>query len=505
MRRALRIAALLACLLPLAAASGCGGGGSSDPLDTALAYLPKDAPFALAIDTDLDGKQLSNLRAILDKFPFGNEVERSLRRELEQGSAGVDFDTDVRPLLGNPFVVGATSVASVTGVAGDDDFVGAMEASDEGKLDHLIEKTNPDKRGAVGGAKLYEDDGTVFAVKEDVVVFAGGEELLKSALKRADGDDHLDEATFDNALEGLPDDALARVYADVGAIVAGSSDARGARKVKWVDALRTLGLTAAAKGDGLEVQFDLRTDSSELTEADLPIVAGAEAPPVVERPGEIGFGIRDPSQIVKFAETAEQSVDPAGFGQYVRVKKTFDKQLGVSIDHDLIGQLTGDLAASASVDGKFGMRAELEDPAAFGRTLAKLADVLPSAAEGAGAGSVTLAKPKGTRGFYALVQPDGDAVVFGVANGAFVLATDRTRAARLARAGPVKVPGARGSVVLSAAAQQLASRILRKLAPELGLGGVLGGQLFTGPLGDLTGSISASTEGLKGKLSLEIE
>ena len=505
MRLALRIAALAVCLLPLAATSGCGGDGSSSPLAAALAYLPKDAPFALAVDTDPGGKQITRLQGILDKFPFGDEIERSLRRELEQGSGGVDFEHDVKPLLGNPFVVGATSVASLTRDAQDDDFVGAIEASDKGKLDDLIDKTNPDERGVVGGAKIYEDEGTVFAVEDDVVVFAGSEALLEGALKRADGDDHLDEDTFDKALEGLPDDALARLYADMRAIAAGSTDARGARKVEWVDALRTLGLTAVAGDDGLEVQFDLRTDSSELTDADFPIAAGDDAPGVLERPGEIGLGVRDPSQIVKFAEAAGQSIDPAGFGQYVQAKKTLDKQLGVSIDHDLIGQLSGELVASASVDGKVGVRAELEDPAAFERTLAKVADVLPSAAKGAGAGSVRLEKPRGKGGFYALAQPDGDEVVFGVANDAFVLAADRARAARLAKARPAEVPGAKGSVVVSADARELANRILRQLAPDLGLGGVLGGQLFTGPLGDLTGSVSASTEGLKGKFTLGIE
>jgi len=348
----------------------------------------------------------------------------------------------------------------MTDDAEDDDFVGAIQASDEGKLDDLIDQTKPDERGEAAGAKIFEDDGTVFAVGDDMIVFAGSEELLRGALERADGEDHLDEETFEKGLDGLPEKALARVYADIGAIIAGSPDARGAKKVEWVEAVRTLGATAVAGKEGVEIGFNVRTDGSKLSDADLPIAAGEKAPRVLERPGQLGIGIRDPSQIVEFVEAAGQAVDPAGFGKYAQAKKTLDRQLKASIDDDLIGQLTGDLAASATVHGKFGVRAEVQDPATFKRTLANVADVLPSLAEGSGAGPVALERANGKGDFYALAQPDGDAVVFGVANGAFVLANDSVRAARLAKESPSEVSVAEGAVVVSADAQKLAERML---------------------------------------------
>ena len=75
-----------------------------------------------------------------------------------------------------------------------------------------------------------------------------------------------------------------------------------------------------------------------------------------------------------FGENAGQSVDPSGFGDYEQAKKTIDKQLGVSLDDDLIGQLTGNVSASVALDGGFGLRADLKDPKAFERTLAKIAE-----------------------------------------------------------------------------------------------------------------------------------
>ncbi len=131
-----------------------------------------------------------------------------------------------------------------------------------------------------------------------MVIFAGSERLLTAALERAGGDEHLDADTFEQGLDGLPGSALARVYADIGAIVASDPDTRDARKVPWVSALETLGLTASAADDGVEIQFNLRTNGEDLSDADLPIAAGDESPGVIEREGEIGFGIRDLAQVV---------------------------------------------------------------------------------------------------------------------------------------------------------------------------------------------------------------
>ena len=55
-----------------------------------------------------------------------------------------------------------------------------------------------------------------------MIVFAADRPQLTAALERADGDDHLDEETFDSGLEGLPEKALARVYVDVEAALEGT-------------------------------------------------------------------------------------------------------------------------------------------------------------------------------------------------------------------------------------------------------------------------------------------
>ena len=495
------VSALLA--VGLLAIAGCGGGDSGSALDSALAYLPKDATFAVAIETDVDGDQYSTLGDLLRKFPFSEQIKGSLLQQFEQGSGGVNFNDDVKPVLGNPLVVGATDPEAVTGDSND--FILALEAKDKGALGDLVDKTKAKKTGEASGATLYGESGTVFAVDDDMVVFANDEDQLKSALARADGDDHFDEDSFNQAFDGLPDNALARVYADLEALLKSDPGSADARRIKWIAALRQLGLTVSATKDGIDVDFRARTEG-DLSDADLPIASGDEAPPVIKREGEIGLGIRDLAHIVHFGENAGQSVDPSGFGDYERAKKTIDKQLGVSLDDDLIGQLTGNVSASVAVGGGFGVRAELRDPREFERTLAKVADVLPSFAEGAGFGRVKLTKPKGGRDFYVLTQKGGGAVVFGVVDDVLVVASDVRRAAAVAAQDPTEVPGASGSVTLSADAEQLVNTLLRQFGAAFGLNdlGALGTGLFTRPLGDLNGHMSASPDELRGKLTLAI-
>jgi hypothetical protein len=504
MRRLATTCLVLSALL--IAGCGGGGGGSGSSLDAALSYLPKDAPFAVAIDTDLEGDQYKALQAMLKKFPFGQQLEDSLREQLEQTTDGVSFNDDVRPVLGNPFVVGALDAESFAGSSGSNAFVAAIRAKDQDALDELIDRTKPTEAGEESGATLYEADGTFFAIKDDMAIFAGDREQLTQALARADGDDHLDEDTFNEGLDGLPESALARIYADLEALLKSDPSTADARNVRWVDALRTLGATVVARDSGLDVEFRVSTEG-DLGDEDLPIAPGDEAPAVIKREGEIGFGIRDLAHIVKFAENAGQAIDPAGFGDYTQAKQTIDKQLGVSIDDDLVGQLTGEVSASLSIDGKFGVRAELEDPAAFERTLAKVADVLPSFAEGAGFGTVGLSKPSGSQDFYALAQPDGDAIVFGVVDEVLVVANDPARADELAAAEPTEIADAKGSVVMSADAEELVRTLLGQFGPAFGipdLGG-LGGALITRPLGDLNAFVSVSTDELRGKLTLAID
>jgi hypothetical protein len=500
MRGLISSAAALACAALVAV--GCNGDDSSGgALESALAYVPAQTPFAVAIDTDVEGDQYESLDRILGRFPGGDSIKQTLQQQLEQGGEGVSYEDDIRPLLGNPFVVSATDPASFVSGSGDTDFVAAFQVEDTDALDGLVDKTNPDEQGEVAGATVYEDDGTFFAVEDDMVVLAGSQDVLESALERADGDDHLDEETFESSLEALPEDALARMYLDLQALLEQDPSTEAARQVEWVGALRTLGLTASADGDdAVDVEFNLRTAGDELGEEDLPLAAGDEAPGVVQVPGEIGVGLRDPSQVVDFFESTFQTLDPDGFGDYETGKQAIAQQFDIDVDEDLFGQLTGDLSVSVAVDGAFAARAEVANPDEFARTVDRLADALPQLGSGLG---VTDVRQRGD--LYEARLANGGGFAFGMSGDVFVAATGAARAREFGSQEPEDVPDASGSLTTAADAQQVAVRVLEQIGPELGLGGILGGGLFARPLDELTGSVATSPDGMRGSFSLTFD
>jgi hypothetical protein len=483
------LALLVAAAIPLA---GCGDdGGTSSPLDEALGFLPQDAGFAFIASTDLDDYE--DVRALIERFPIGGRAEDALRESLQE--EGLDFERDVEPLLGNEVVIGTGDNASFIDESGDTPFVLAIETQDGDKLRELVERDGR-AQGESEGYDLYQgrEDDTWVAVKDDVLVLSDDEQTLRDALEQRGGDDRLTEDDVEEAFDELPEDAPIRLYANVGALLEASPDAQAARKVKWVEQLETLGLTADASEDAISVEFALNTDPEGLSDDDLPIASGTEAPQLLER-GRDGeqfvVGLRDPAQVVEFAQAAAKVVDPAGYAEYETGKVALGRRLGIDVDEDLVGQI-GDVTAAVSLDGTFGVRAELADASAFEDTLARVMERLPELA------GATVTRD----GQFYEVAAEGETVAVGVADGALVAADTPARAAEVARRALVDAEGQEGAFVAVADVERLVNAVLDQLRSAFG---VVGGSVFTGPLGDLTQSLSASTDALTGRLELTLD
>jgi len=486
------LAVACAALLGL---GGCGGntaGGAASPLDNALGYLPEDAPLVVSIDTDVKGDQFDAVNKVLDKFPFGDSVKKSVTNLVAQEGGALK---GIEPLLGNEFVVGATDARSLAGGSGDEDFIGAIQAKSKGKLAKAVKAGKSQRAGVRSGATLYkDDDGTLFAVKGDVLVVAGSDKLLEFALKQREAAGRLTEGTFDKATAGLPKNALLRVGGDLQKLLASDPAAAAARRVKWVNALRTFGVTVSFSGSEADLGLHVNTDSRDLTEADVPIATGTSSPSIVGRASDLVAGIRNPSHIIDFAEAAAQATDPAGFGDYAKVRRAVEKQAGVSIQHDLLDELEKNLSITFGPKGRWGARARVKNPEAFAKSLAKLGRKLPEVAQSVVDKKLGYAKPKLGGDYYAVSTADGDSVVYGVIHGVFVLANDPTLASQLSSEGTKAVPGTLGSVAVKGDAGRLVQQLL-----DLGQ---LGNSVVAGPLGDLTGSISADTSGVTGTFKL---
>jgi len=178
------------------------------------------------------------LRILFNDELGADTIKALLKAQLTMGVKGADFDKDIKPLLGNPAVISATDVGSFLSDSEQAGFVAALQVSDKDALDSLIDKTKPQKRGEVGGATVYQDGDTYFAVDDDVVVLGGSRELLEAALKRADGGDHLSARNrFRGVVRSVERDGLlAQVEIDVteparvvAIVTAASVDALGLR------------------------------------------------------------------------------------------------------------------------------------------------------------------------------------------------------------------------------------------------------------------------------------
>jgi hypothetical protein len=472
--------------------SGCGTKSvSGTGLDESLQYVPKNAALVIAVDTQTDGKQWQAVDDMLGKFPFGGQVKNQIKSSFNTRT-GLDYDKDVKPVLGNDLVVAIPTVP-VTGEARS--YILSWTIDDENDAKRFAERDGR-KVDDIEGAKVYtERSGSYFALKGNTLIGTPTRTELVDALKLASGT-HMTEQDFNNALGTLDKRALVRGVGDWGQLLRNASPA--ARRIKWIAAGRTSAFAVSAEPDGIRYAFNVKTDAGGLSEKDLPLASGAKAAPVIRRAGEIGFGIRNAAQLYKFFTEAVRVGAPASYAKFLRERGKLGQLLGVNVDRDLLAQLSGDASMSVSLSGEFGMRADLRDPAAATKTLERIAPRVNSRAAKKGR-TPPLRAPKNGKGFYVLTTPSGKKITFGVVGKSFVLATDAARAAQFAGESPTLVPGAKGSVVIASDARALVNEVAKRQ------GKGVAAQLLTGSLGDLIGSIETEKSGITGSLKLFVK
>ncbi|MBA2429343.1 MAG: hypothetical protein H0V55_06415 [Thermoleophilaceae bacterium] len=265
---------LLVLVTPLALVGEAWAQTPVASLDEALRYLPTDSSVAATFDTDLAGEELRGLDAKLPRLGAGGGAIESELRTAAREELGLDFDRDVRPLLGNRLVIGLTGPIETGGV------LAAIEVSDATLLAALARSNAVTPAGQSGGAPLFRvGDLAWAAVRED----------------------ELDDGP---APGGLP----------------------------WEAALRTVGVSASAAGEALSAEVSANTDPSSLSAADLPLASGPESPALVGTgAGGSAFGLRDPGQTARFLLAAYGLAGPRGdSGRDFNVDRDLSVLLGPS-------------------------------------------------------------------------------------------------------------------------------------------------------------------------------
>ena len=479
---------LLLSMLVLAAlaVAGCGGGdsGSEASLDNSLGYFPKNAPLVLTVESDLESEQYKNLDAMLKKFPFTGQLKTQIKQSMAQ--AGADYDKDVKPILGEELVFGVTDARSLVDDSVEDRYLIAFPA-DGDKLKELLEKDRSQRKsGQIDGTDTWESaDGSILIVKGDTLVGASQRADLEAALERHEGDDKLTEQDFDAPFEGLPTDAMMRVYGDAQAMLTADPSTAQAREIKWVDGLRKFGFTATAQKNALAV--DGRVITEGLAPEDVPLAVGDEAPPVA-RFGDFATAQRDAGHAIDWifdAAAKGDGEDPAA------IKAQLGKVLGgIDVDRDLLEQFSGSSTVAGQLDGTVAMRSDVKDPDAMRATLAKIR-------KSKGGGDLRIS-PAGD--LLKATDEDGEELYFGMEGDVFVASQQSpARAKALAGVDPRPLDGAKGALVFVADGETIAKTVIQRSGQNQAAG------LFTGPIGDVSAWVSAAPDGMRMTAKLNVE
>jgi hypothetical protein len=489
MRRA--FLSLMAVSLSLIAA-GCGSSSSStssSPLATELSYLPTGSLFVAAIATDPHGTAVQSLKGLLGAFPLAKIGVGALESSLS--SRGVDYQTQVEPLFGNPLLFGALQVSRAAPLSGST-FIAVWVTKSAAKLSALIKGLRGvSAAGRANGATLYRSAKTTVAVDGATVVLGSSPAQVEAALNRHAHGGGMTAGDFTQAMGNLPRNTLVQAVGTLTSVL-GSPRAGSARSIPWIGAIRGYAVSLSATRAGLAAHFRLDTSGGALTNAELPIASGAE-PPELAGTLPIAVGVRDPAQTIAFVEAVLKSVGPRAYSRFLRRQDAAKRKTGFDLN-TFASLLAGNLMLAS--DGRITMvRAGVSDPPSAARQLAKLAQVAPDLLPTARA--VT----RRPGGFYEIKNAQGNFVDLGLVGSEFVAGVATPAQLRaFATAPATPVPNAHGSVDFRISLLGLMRLALPKTSGQFNLF-----PSFLSGLGAITGSATATPDALTGSLGLALK
>jgi Protein of unknown function (DUF3352) len=196
-KRGLRVALVAAGCAAVSVAAGCGGstqgkagGGIGAP---GAALVTSGALAYVSIDSNLSSSRWQQLNKLLDKFPIRDRLLTKLKDELAK--KGVNYERDVKPALGDEVDV-------------------AVAAGAAGQAPSYIYFTKPD---SIVAAKALVDKldsaPTATRVVDGWLVVGETDAGIDSVLKGS-GSALADDSAFKDGFGSLPDNAIAKAYAN---------------------------------------------------------------------------------------------------------------------------------------------------------------------------------------------------------------------------------------------------------------------------------------------------
>ena len=250
--RAQVVAAAMAFVVA-ALVTACGGSTSNGPGgigDSGASLVSSDAVVYASVDSDLGSGRWQQVDDLLKKFPIRDKLLAEIKKGLAEHQ--LDYDTDIKPALGPEL-----DVAAVPGTSAEDTPYAVFTKPD-----------SIDKAKALV-SKLNEDSSSPEVTRVvDGWLFVGDTQAMIDRVLKGSGSALADDSRFKEAFGQLPEDSLAKLYANgpelsklIGSLsgVAQMAAAGGAdtNKLDWV------AVAAFAEDDGLKIEGDAKSTTGD--------------------------------------------------------------------------------------------------------------------------------------------------------------------------------------------------------------------------------------------------
>ncbi len=236
-RMRVSLAALVAGLA--FAVAGCGGSDSAATGSAGAASIaPETAALYASFNTDLDSDQVDQFEELLAKFPDRDKLLAELQKSFAEDN--LSWETDIKPALGESLDIVLLDLES------DDDVFAILKPADEAKLKTLLAKGDePSATREIEGWTVIADD-----------------EASLDRLETARSEGPLeDDPRFKSAMEGLPDEALAKFYVNGEAATKAAEGASGATSAK--NRLKAFAAAVGAESSGIRFDGALEAELEE--------------------------------------------------------------------------------------------------------------------------------------------------------------------------------------------------------------------------------------------------
>lgn len=385
--------------------AGCGG---SDPAGSAAGaaagYVPAASPLYFEVSTDTNGLQWKQLRALATLFPGYAHMKKGLDKGLS--SNGIDWDTQVRPLLGKNAALAvpslpdgsvaagapsdpAKSAGGLAATAADQPVIAVVEIAPgkSGAIKTLLTSqpgSGIAQTGAKDDATLYADaaGGMYAAVNDQVLIIGSSQDVVSKALDAhaAGGDQVLSGvAKFNDALAKLPSDVFAQAYVNLEGITKSALAAVPQAKQlagSQVTGVAAMSITAEKTGLRMKAILVGAPPASAQTEYTPTLMASAPQDALAY----VGFN--------RLADTVQGALSSAGESSSGDTKKQIDALTGqlpllLGVTGGDLRNLTGGEHAVVVTDGRNAPAVSLALKTANGaqasKSLAALSKSVPQA------------------------------------------------------------------------------------------------------------------------------